>query len=70
MMYPLASLRALFSFLTMSLESDYPPPPARGWLSRRFTMLAIIVIIIIGGFIIFLLVIAPGPTTSTYKAVP
>ena len=69
-MYPLASLRALFSFLTLSLESDYPPPPARGWLSHRITMIAIVVIIVIGAFLVFLLVIAPGPTTSTYKAVP
>ena len=64
-MNPLEYLKALYTFLTMSIESRFPS--TRRALSPRFALFSIIAIIIIGGVIILVLVVSPGVTTrSTY----
>ena len=64
MMNPLASLRTLFAFLTLSIESKFPS--TRRAVSTAFAIGIIVIIIAAGGVIIYLLVVAPGTTTSVY----
>jgi len=63
-MNPLTYLRALFAFLTLSIESKFPS--TRGGISTSIAVGIIVIVIAAGGVIIYLLVVVPPPTSSTY----
>ena len=70
MMNPLGYLRALFTFLTMSIESRFPSLSARKAISSIVAVIAIVVIVVAGALIIFFIVISPGASSSSYTGVP
>ena len=66
MMNPLGNLKALYSFLTLSIQSKVPSLKAMRGLSQMLAIGAILGIIIVGGVVIYIVVSSSGPTSSTY----
>ena len=65
MMNPLDYVRALYLFLTNSLESKLPSLGPKRAISPVYAIAIIAVIIAAGGLIIYFLVVAPSSTTTT-----
>jgi hypothetical protein len=62
----LGSLKSLYSFLTLSLESKFPSFSARRGIAQIVVIGTIVAIIIVGGIVVYIVATSTGVTTTTY----